>query len=546
MFIRKRTVHSTRADHEYLQLVESQREGKHVRQKVIANLGRCDQLVGDGTLDRLIESLARFSERLSVIDALRDGDIIIEDCPEWGPSLVFGRLWDDLGLREYLQAQARERRFEFDVERVSFAIALQRLVRRNTGSDRDGLEWLKHCRIDGLSDGYRGPVVDLQHFYRTVSFLAENKEGIERHLWARGRTLFNYQVDLALFDTTSAYFEGEGPEGLAALGKSKDGKHDCTQVVIGVVLTQDGWPLCSEVWPGNTSDMTTVVPILRSLEQRFQLRKVVFVSDRGMTSKANLQAIRDAHYDYIVGCKLRGDKTVREQVLSRPGRYHDVEDNLRVKEVEVDGCRYIVCHNPFEEERDRRDREKILAALREKVVGQSAKKLTANRGYKRFLSKPPSGTLTIDEEKVKADARFDGKYVLRTSTDWSPAEVAKSYKTLWMVERFFRDLKGLVTTRPIFHHKQANVRGHITGSFLSMYLAVAMRKKIDGLKLPSPPEWEHLMSDLKSVRAVELELSGRQYLARTELHGHAHVGFRAAGMRPPPRVRLHPSGGTEV
>ncbi|MBI4865090.1 MAG: IS1634 family transposase [Candidatus Riflebacteria bacterium] len=335
MFVRRKTVRTPSATHQYLQLVESRREGKRVVQEVIANLGRLDKLLADGSLDRLIESLGRFSEKLVVLDALRDGDVVVDDCPEWGPALVFGRLWKDLGLEAHLKELASSRGFEFDVERVAFAIALQRIVKRNTGSDRDGLAWLDHCRSDGLCDGHGWVGVQLQHFYRTVALLGQHKEAIEERLWARNRNLYNYKVDVALFDTTSAYFEGEGPDELAKLGKSKDGKYDCKQVIIGVVMTQDGWPICCEVWPGNTSDSKTVVPILDALKKRFQLGKLVFISDRGMVSKANLKAIVGAEYDYIVGCKLRGDKTVREKVLSRPGRYHKVEANLRVKEVKV-------------------------------------------------------------------------------------------------------------------------------------------------------------------------------------------------------------------
>lgn len=546
MYVRTKTVKTKTATHEYLQLVTSAREGGRVVQRVIATLGRRDQLMADGAIDRLIESLGRFAERIIVLDALKDGQVIVDECPEWGPSLVFDRLWDEVGLARTIRELAASRRFQFDVERMSFAIALQRLVQPDTGSDRDGLTWLSHCRIARLTDGSAGFVADLQHFYRTVSFLAQQKERIETALWSRGRDLFNYQVDIALFDTTTVYFEGEGPEGLAKIGKNKDGKHDCHQIIVGVVLTGDGWPLCTEIWPGNTNDAKTVVPILDALKKRFSIRQVVFIADRGMVSKANLKAVQGAGYDYIVGCKMRGDKEVREQVLARAGRYHEVADNLRVKQVGVGEHRYVICHNPQEEERDRRDREKIIAAMREKIAGKSAKKLTSNRGYKRFLKTPPAGALVLDEAAIRKDARYDGKYVLRTSTDWPPERIATAYKTLWMVERFFRDYKGLVDVRPVFHHQADNVRGHIVGCFLALYLAVALRKRLDGLGEDAEGvEWSPLIRDLQGVRAVDLKLAGRTYLVRSELHGAAHLAFRAAGMKPPPRVQPLPAPTSE-
>ncbi|MDI6809966.1 MAG: IS1634 family transposase [Candidatus Eisenbacteria bacterium] len=542
MYVRVKTVKTKNATHEYLQLVTSSREGHRVIQRVVATIGRKDHLQLDGTIDRLVESLGRYTERVTVLDALKDGQIVAEQCPEWGPALVFDRLWEEVGLGPTLRRLALSRGFQFDVERVAFAMALQRLVQPKTGSDRNGLEWLRHCRIARLTDERRQFEIELQHFYRTTGFLAQHKEGIESALWDRGRDLFNYQVDVALFDTTSVYFEGRGPIGLAEFGKSKDGKYDCRQVVVGVVLSGDGWPLCTEIWPGNMSDKKTVVPILDALKKRFQIRQVIFVADRGMVSKANLEAVQDAGYNYIIGCKMRGDKEVRDKVLARPGRYHEVADNLRVKEVWIGEHRYIICHNPQEEERDRQDREKILSALRDKIVGQSAKKLTGNRGYKRFLKTPPRGTIEIDEASAEQDARYDGKYVLRTSTDWTPEQLALAYKSLWQVERFFRDYKGLIDARPIYHHKVDNVRGHLVGSFLSLYLAVALRKRLARLgEKEGRVEWNPLMQDLREVRAVHIQIAGRAYLVRTELRGQAHLAFSAVGMKPPMRVQPQPT-----
>ena len=155
---------------------------------------------------------------------------------------------------------------------------------------------------------------------------------------------------------------------------------------------------------------------------------------------------------------------------------------------------------------------------------------------------PPAGALVLDEAAIRKDERYDGKYVLRTSTDWSPERIATAYKTLWMVERFFRDYKGLVDVRPVFHHQSDNVRGHIVGCFLSLYLAVALRKRLDRLGEEAQGiEWSPLIRDLQGVRAVNLQLAGRTYLVRSELHGAAHLAFRAAGMKPPPRVQPLPA-----
>lgn len=527
MFVRLKRVRANGRDYEYVQLVQSHRVGGRVRQEVVANLGRYDQLVASGSLDSVITGLGRLSERLTVLDALRDGDVVAEKPRPWGPTLVFDRLWRDLGLHQILGDLARARAFEFDPERVAFAMALQRLGHGARGSDRDGRKWLSG--MHGFGD-----VPALHQYYRTAGFLADVKEELELRLYERGRDLFNREVDVALFDTTTAYFEGEGPT-IACKGKSKDGKYDHNQIVIGVVLTRDGWPLCAEVWPGNKTDVTTVRPILEKLSKRFSIGRVVFVADRGMTSRKNIAALEQAGYDYIVGSRMRADHEVRDRVLARAGRYRDVEENLRVKQVEVDGRRYVICLNPIEAERDRLARESILTMLREKVAGQGAKVLTSNRGFQRFLATPKGAPLTIDEAAVARDARYDGKYVLRTSTDWAAADVARAYKTLWQVEHFFRDFKDVVTVRPIFHHNERNVRGHVVGCFLGLTLAVALRKGLDAIG--TKVEWVDVVRDLHGVCAVPLELGGTNYVVRTELPEHAYLAFRAVGARPPPRLQ---------
>ena len=539
MFFRAKKVRSGDQVYEYLQLVTSERVDGRVRQRVLASLGRLDKLRAEGAIDRLADSLGRFTETVTVLDALRDGAVVVESCPEWGASLVFDRIWKNVGLADELNKLARNRGFGFDVERTCFAIALQRLVGPRAGSDRAGARWLPDIRIEGLNDGAQPVEPQLQHFYRSVAFLAEHKETIETALYCRGRDLFNRPVDVALFDTTSLYFEGEGPEELAARGHSKDGKPQCKQVVLGVVMSSDGRPLCTELWPGNTADAKTVVPVLDALKRRFAIRHVVVVTDRGMVSKANLEAISEAGYDYIVGCKLRSDKTVRDQVLARAGRYHEVRPNLRVKQVNVDGVRYIVCHNPAEQERDRHKREAIIATLRDKIVGRTPKKLISNRGYRRFVKVEPGAGMQIDEDKLTRDARYDGKYVLRTTTDWDAADVALAYKSLWAVERLFRDFKGPLRTRPIYHRNADMVRGHVVGCFLGLYLAVELRKALDGLgDKAAEVEWDALLGDLSALKAITLVLKGRRYLVRNELRGDDWLGFRAAGLKVPTRVQL--------
>jgi transposase len=322
------------------------------------------------------------------------------------------------------------------------------------------------------------------------------------------------------------------------------------QLILGVVMRRDGVPISCEIWPGNLHDSKTLGPVLEGLKQRFRIAQVVLVCDRGMVSAKNLKAVGEAGYQYIVGMKMRGLLEVREQVLRRAGRYREVKHNLGVKEVWVEERRYVVCVNPERAEKDRQDRQAILEKLEDKLASGGVKQLIANRGYRRFL-KVRKGAAEIDPRRVKEDERYDGKYVLRTTTDLPAGEVAEAYKQLTWIERLWRELKEVMEVRPIYHHqKKENVKGHIFASFLALYLSARLRRRLEELKQKEHPEeaspgssvaparlpipWEKLLADLSQVRAITVRVDNQRYLMRTELKGHAPEVFRAVGVRPPP------------
>ncbi len=550
MFVRIKTVQANGRSYDYVHIVENRWEQGRTRQRIVASLGRLDDLLESGNLERIIEGLVAQCPQVKLLRAQREQSLAVESDRVWGPVLVFERLWEELGLKDLLRELARGRRFNFDVERCAFAIVLQRILA--PGSDLRGSRWVHTMECEGFER------LTLAHFYRTVGLLWRWKDRIERHLYERDLDLFNQGLDLVFFDTTSTYFEGTVWEGWARRGKSRDHRPDHLQLVLGVVMRRDGLPVTCEIWPGNTADASTLIPILEGLKKRFRIRRVVLVCDRGMVSAANLKAIVAANYDYIVGMKMRGFLEVRRDVLSRAGRYREVSHNLSVKEVWVDDRRYVVCMNPERAEKDRRDREAILAKLRAKLGrGGNIKGLIQNRGYRRFL-KVARGAATIDEERVREDERYDGKYVLRTSTDLPAPEVAKAYKHLAWIERLWRELKDVVEVRPIYHHREKNnVKGHIFASFLALYLSAMLRKRIEELYRREHPEepkqnglsgparsvvpWDRLLADLSEVRAVRVRLADERYRMRTDLKGHANLAFRAVGVRPPPLAQRLPS-----
>jgi hypothetical protein len=209
-----------------------------------------------------------------------------------------------------------------------------------------------------------------------------------------------------------------------------------------------------------------------------------------------------------------------------------VRDNLHVKEVRVDARRDVVCFNPEEAAKDRQDRDALIAAIEKKLARGGVKQLIPNRGYRRYL-RVREGRFEVDARRVREEARYDGKYVLRPTTTLPADEVALAYKNLLWIERLFRELKSLLETRPIYHHwVKDNGKGHIVGCFLALYLVVVLRKKIE--QLGQRVEWDDLIRDLSQLRAIALRLDDQRYVLRTELAGVAHVAFKAVGLRPPP------------
>lgn len=530
MFIRKKRSVRNGAEYEYLQIVRSYREGQKVRQEVIATLGRADRLLASGEIDGLMRSLAKYSHTLRVVEANRAPEIEAQRSRQWGPALVFGRLWENQGLPEIIRKLSRDRKFGFDVERVSFAMALQRLC--EPGSDLGGSQWVTTVEAPGFQE------LALQHFYRTATFLAEVRGGIEKELSWQDRNLFTQDFDLMFIDTTSVYVYRDEENELFRRGHSRDHRPDLPQLVLCVVVNATGWPVAWEVFPGNTADVRAMEKMVKRLRKRLSIRNVVVVADRGMISKDSIKLLAqdaEAPFDYILGCRMRRQKEVNEEVLARAGRYHTVGDNLDVKEVRVGDRRYVVCRNPIEARKDKAAREAIIVKLEGIIAKDGAKSLVGNRGFARFI-KMDKKSVSINRDAVEADARLDGKFVLTTNTSLPPAEVALTYKSLWRVERTFREQKSTLEVRPIYHRCPYNAIGHIAASFLALRLEVDLQRRLDEKKVEI--SWPDLMRDMGQVHSVIVDLEGMRYRLRTSMVGSSYQAFQAAGVRPPETVTL--------
>ncbi len=509
----------------YLQLVENERVGERVRQKVLASLGRVDELEASGQLARLTESLARLTEELEAVRLA--SDLEARSARALGGLLVVERLWKELGLDALIRRVARGRQMEFDLERSAFAMVANRVLdprsKRGLGSWLETVAWPEEAHPE------------LHHLYRSLDVLADAKDDLEVHLHHRVRDLFHQQLDLVLYDTTSISFQASEEDALRRRGHSKDKRPDLPQAVLGLLLSGDGLPIGHMLFPGNTYDGNTVPDVLGRLKERFQLRWLIFVGDRGMVSEKNLDALDEAGYDWIVGVRLRTRPHLADALFADRKPFEPIADNLEVKEVWIDERRYIVCHNPDQARRDAARRHAVLDRLEARLDQSGVKGLVTRPGFLRFL-RVTGEEATIDREKVERDARYDGIWVLDTSTELSASDVAEAYKSLWRVERAFRTLKSPLELRPVRHWNESRIRGHVVVCFLAFLIRSALERRLfeEG---DVPASFSQVMDALHQVQEVRVEVKGIPLQLVTETPPLAQDVFKTLGMRPPPRLQ---------
>lgn len=535
----------------YLLLVENARIDGKVTQRILQRFGRMDLLRESGQLDAIVAGLGRFSEHLVVLGAHHRGESMQSEARRIGGPLVFERLWETTGIADVVREALADRHFGFPVERAVFLTVLHRLMA--PGSDRAAERWKDEYVLPG-TEGLK-----LHHLYRAMAWLGEGlptqeqagatpfaprtrKDAIEERLFATHRDLFT-NLSLVFFDTTSIYFEGAGGETIGHYGHSKDHRPDRKQMVVGMVLDLEGRPLCCEIWPGNTTDVKSLLPIVDRLRTRFQIGRVCIVADRGMISRDVIEEI-ETRKDcwYILGVRMRAVKAMRELLAADEGPYEEVFPRtgdrkrpapLKVRGVTLDARTYVLCLNEDEATKDRHDREAIVAALRDALRGGDTA-LVGNKGYRRYL-KSTGHRFDVDEAKVAADARFDGKWVLTTNTGLDPRATALAYKQLWMVESIFRSMKSVLETRPVYHKCDETIRGHVFCSFLALVLRKALEDQLAARHWKL--EWNDIIQDLDRLEDTAVTVDSKGYVIRTDPKGTVGKVFQASGAAMPPVIR---------
>ncbi len=540
----------------YLALAHNERNERGVPvARVIHNLGREDLLDRDA-LVRLVGSIQRFLGGEDGLRAATPHGFEFLAAPESGGPHAVGELWSQLGIGKAIGRVAGARRGRSGVERAIFTMVCQRAL--EPASKLEATRWLgRDVVIDGVD------AISDDQLYRAMDFLLACSERVQESVFFSVADLLNLEVDVIFFDTTSTYWEtepedlddeDEPPDGesppLRRQGHSKDHRPDLPQVVIGLAVTREGIPVRVWVWPGNTNDQSVISEVKADLVG-WRLGRSIYVVDSGFSGQHNLRRLRSAGGHYIAGMKMRSGMAQTEQALSRQGRYRQVRDNLRVKEVRVgygDAAeRFIVCHNPSEAERDQARREQHVARIEaelERLRSQRERAKTkaereahqrgecALRDHKtlsRYLRQTKTGRLVLDRAKIAAEQRLDGKYLLSTSDPSLSAEdVALGYKQLLEAERSFRDLKGTLALRPVYHRRADRIRSHVLVCFLALVIIrVAENRTGD--------TWRTIRSELGQIRQGHFRSADGEFTQTTELTARQRDLHTALQVPQPPR-----------
>jgi Transposase DDE domain len=544
----------------HLQLAESVWNPRKKRSEVriIYNCGRADD---PHRADRLHELARSILKRCAPEE-------IVEQAPQWrlidawpfGALYVLEAIWHRLGIDEVIAQQLAYRKVDFAVERALFAMVANRACAPSSKLSCYE-QWLREevC-IDGTD------TLALHHLYRAMDVLEAHKEAIEQALYFRLADLLSLDVELIFYDTTSLHFEideidwGVGEEDLVEgrlaagaktykaprkRGLSKNGRGDAPQIVVGLAVTRDGLPVRHWVFPGTTVDVTTVAQVKADL-RGWQLSRCVFVGDAGMVSQENLTQLSASGGKYILCMPMRRGDEVTREVLQRPGRYQRVADNLRVKEVVVGEGerrrRYIVCHNPQEEQRQRAHRQELLRELEaelaslHEVRGEGHTKrvceLRASRRYGRYLRLTKGGLLRIDAAKQREEARLDGKFVVHSNDDsLTPADLALGYKQLQRVEEAWRTLKHGLRLRPVFHWAVHRIQAHVALSVLALLLERVIEQACGDT-------WRNIRADLEQIKLAQLSSLHGEIWQVTEPSSDAANRLKCLEIKNPPAV-LH-------
>lgn len=544
----------------YVKIVENYWYRGQSRQKVVANLGNLEKFKNK-ELEKLIKGLCRICER----EDLNVENLRAKKSPRYGDILAARHLWKELGLDKLIDSHMRHTEAKIPVELISFLMVANRLV--DPLSKLAISSWYKEkVYLPELENTNFAP----HDFYRSMDYLEKMKEDIEKDLYYKLRDLFTLKLNLIFYDTTSSYFEGEGPS-IAKHGKSRDHRPDKHQIIIGLLVTDEGIPIAHEVFEGDQADKATVVKTIDDLKRRFKLKRVIFVADRGMVSKSNLDYIKEQGFSYIVTLKKRRLNEAKEAIDAtftpleeKRKNYEQEKKNKSEKEKEEllfseyrskDGPRYLVCLNPEKKkddkiyregriEKGKRSLEKIARSIetgqlkdREKILKRATLTLDkTNRKYFYYSSsKDGLFSYSIANEVLEEEERLDGIFIIKsTAFDLSAEELIQQYKNLSGVETAFKEIKDFLHLRPIRHYEDDRVRAHVFICVLSYLLEKIIEKRMRQVHLMITAR--EALDKLDDIRLAKNQIGKRVFLCPVEGDVEHKRILDAIGVKNIPRI----------
>lgn len=538
-----------------VQICESYRDpskGNAPRNRVLVNLGPLDRL-GPDTLRRLSDGFARATGE----DVAGPSDGALVAARDYGHVYAVGGVWNRLGLNEVLRACGVDGETCFGASRLIRLLVVNRLCEPcSKWALLDWMDGVWHAEEDKPS---------YHHLLRAMDRLIDAKEAVEPKV-ATALLGGTTAVDLVFYDITSTYFEGDrslGEDELRRFGYSRDRRPDRRQVVIGVVMTREGIPLCHHVFAGNTVDKTTVRDVVADLKARFALRRLVFVGDRGMLSDPNLATLLTEELGFIVAHPLRRNVHAREVVRRLAVQFDRSGDHEQYFEDPREEVRFVVAHSPAMARQVRAQREERLEAA-DTWIQQRVQRLrdppsrgrppTVQGTYDRvrdylrdrnllgfYVLNCTEDTLTVhkDREALAWEETIDGVLLLETTdAALSAQEVVGRYKELAEIERGWRCLKSTLMVRPVYHWTERRIRAHIFVCVLALQLERWMRGKLRDLQISVP----RALASLQRIKVGELHLGGKTVHVPTRPTDQQAAMLRCLGLPAIPK-RL---GGEEL
>ena len=532
--------------YEYVRLVEAFREGKKVSQKIILSLGRKDMIEGNPSFQRLAERLLEISGGAVAKTKVQETS---EGVLRNYGYVVYRKLWQLFGLDNFFTLlKESHAKLQLDLNAVTLLMVIQHLLRPQS----------KRATFE-RRDLYLGiPEMDLNHLYRSLDLLADNKEAIENYIFERNRSLFNMSVDVVFYDVTTFHFESVREDGFRDFGFSKANKINEVQIVMGMLIDSEGRPVGYELFPGNTLDSKTLEKSLDKLKERFNIGKVIIVADRGLNSKLNLGAIKARGYEYIVASRLKKmSKSVLEQVFNPDGyipmkptfmaqKNQDQPVKFRYKVIEhVNSYRddegkftqlaenLVITYSEKRAQKDRADRKRLIDKAVKLLTEPAKIKASSKKGGKRFiLHKSENDQYSLNEKAIASDQRFDGYYAIQTSLqDLSAEAVLEAYHTLWKIEESFRIMKSTLEVRPVFHWTEQRIKGHFVVCFLAFLLERTLEFNLKRNDTPLSPL--QIREAINSLLFTEIEIQGEPYLIKMKPADGANKILRLLRIAPP-------------